>query len=338
VDELTRRAERALLGAMIAAPWLMAWLRMRSEEFADPRHRAVFDGIMAARALLGRTSDTPQWRQAIVQAAPTVTPADLDGLVTDCPVPAHGISYARLVIGAWATRKVREAADTIFARARLLESDSQQVMRYAMAEGLEATVAARHMADVATTMHAHVAGLGRAPAPMDLIVGGASMPQAQREEAVLAGLLTQPADRAHQILGTVKAGAFRDSYRRAMFRTIGDMHAARMAVDPLTVDWELSSRGLPLVRQGQEDGQSYATRLAQSATGDERVIQAARELAARHEQSPSSLAGRRSEPPRGRRASAKHSGQEPGRPQRPGLQVVRPPEADGPNHSPQQGR
>ncbi|HTU74680.1 MAG TPA: DnaB-like helicase N-terminal domain-containing protein [Trebonia sp.] len=334
MDDLTRRAERALLGSMIAAPWLMGWVRIRPEEFQDLWNADVLRGIRAAHAQLGRTRDTGEWRRVIVEAAPAVTHSDLDDLVASCPAPGHGISYASLVIGTWATRKVRDAADAIFVRARLLESDSQQVMRVAMAEGLEATVVARHMADVATTMQAHVSGLGRAPEPMDLIAGDASLQQAQREEAVLAGLLTQPPGRAHQILAIVQAGAFRDSHRRAMFRTISDMHATRMAIDPLTVDWELSARGLPLVRQHQEDRQSYATRLAQSAAGEQPAVQAARDLAAQHEQPPSSPSGRRS----GRRATAKRTEQQAGRPQRSGLQVVRPPEADGPNHGPQQGR
>jgi replicative DNA helicase len=262
MEELTRRAERALLGAMIAAPWLMAVVRVRPREFADRRHRELFGGILAARAALGRSRDTRQWRQAIVRAAPAVTPADLDDLVADCPFPHHGVAYAGLVIRAWAVRKAGEAAETIATRARLLDYGSRDIIRAARAEGaegLEAATVARHMKDVAAAMHAHVSALGRTPPSVDVVPADSSPEQVQREESVLAGLLTQPPDRRHQILSVLRDQDIRDPYRRAVLRAVRDMHAAGMAVDCLTLDWQMALSGQPLVpRQAEDrDGETY---------------------------------------------------------------------------------
>ncbi len=288
MDALTRRAERALLGAMIAAPWLMTWVRMRPEEFEDLRHRSTFQAILAARREFGRSRDTGEWRKAILlQAGPVVTPAALDDLVAGCPFPHHGIAYAGMVIQAWAARAVQETAETILARARLLHSDSRQIMRVAMAEGLEATTVARHMQDVAAAMHAHVSAIGHVPPSMDLVADYHSPEQAKREEMALAGLLVLPRDRMRKILQILDNQHIHDPYRRTVLHVVHGMHATGMAVDALTLDWELALRSLPLVRQTGQDksGETYATRLALTGTDDERPIQAARELTARHEQS-----------------------------------------------------
>jgi replicative DNA helicase len=340
VDELTRRAERALLGATIAAPWLMAWLRIRPEEFADPAHRTMFQAILAARQVAGRSRDTQEWRAAILQADPTVAPADLDALVDACPSPRHGIAYAGLVLQAWSSRAVQGVAETIMSRAQLLDSDSQQLMRVAMAEGLEATTVARHMADVATTMHAHVSALGRTPSPIGPVPDASSPQQAQREEAVLAGLLSQRSDHIDQILDVLDERDIGDPYRRAMTRAARDMHAAGMAVDALTLDWEFAQRGLPLVRQPEQGqhGETYAMRLARSSVDADGPVQAARELAAgrflRSQQASSDngVTGQRPERKARRVPRA-------GRTERPNLRMIpRPPEIGGPQPGPQQGR
>jgi hypothetical protein len=215
-------------------------------------------------------------------------------------------------------------------------------MRFAMAEGLEAATAARHIADVATTMHAHVTAHDRVPSAGALAAAGPDPGphQAQREEAVLAGLLTQPPGHARQILDILEDGDFTDPHRRAVFHAIGGMHAAGMAVDPLTVDWELSGRDLPLTRLPEEDGpDSYTTRLARSAISDEQAIQAARDLAASHEQSRSSHpAGTRRDPASPRRTSTARSQRQASPGERPKIRLLRPPRNDGPSPGPQQGR
>jgi replicative DNA helicase len=339
VDELTRRAERALLGAMIAAPWLMAWLRMRSEEFADLQHKTMFQAILAARQEVGRSRDTQEWRAAILRAAPAATPADLDALVEGCPCPEHGIAYAGLVVQAWAARAVRDAAEKITDRARLLDRDSRQLTRVARAEGLEATMAARHIADVATAMRAHVSALGRTPPSLGPTPDASSPGQAQREEAVLAGLLQLPPERQHEILAILDDRHVGDPYRRAMIRAARDMHAAGMATDALTLDWELAQRGLPLVRQPEagNNGETYAMRLARSGMDDDRPVQAARELAT-GSHGPQS-AERRNELTAQRGARKVRRQPQAGRIDQPSLRLVqRPPEIGGPQPGPQQGR
>jgi replicative DNA helicase len=120
------------------------------------------------------------------------------------------------------------------------------------------------------------------PSSLGPIPDGSSPEQAQREEAVLAGLLGQPSDRVHRILGIVDDWDIGDPYRRAMIRAVRDMHTAGMTVDPLTLDWELAQRGLPLVRQPEQGqhGETYAMRLARSSVDADGPFQAARELAA----------------------------------------------------------
>jgi replicative DNA helicase len=340
VDALTRRAERALLGAMIAAPWLPAWMRVRPQEFGDPGHRTTFLAILSAQQEAGRSRDTQEWRAAILRSEPAATPAGLDALVQACPSPRHAIAYVGLVVHAWAARAVGEAAETILARARLLESDSRQVMRVATAEGLEATTAARHMADVATTMHAHVSALGRTPSSLGPVPDSSRPEQARREEAVLAGFLLQPPGHARQILAILDDRDIGDPYRRAMIRALRDMHASGMAVDELTLDWELAQRGLPLVRQPEEvkGRETYAMRLARHGVDEGLPIQAARELAAertlrsQQAQRPNHSTGQRPERTMRRQPQAGRTGH-------PSLRLIpRPPENGGPQHGPQQGR
>jgi hypothetical protein len=135
---------------------------------------------------------------------------------------------------------------------------------------------------VAHLMEAETGFRSGAPSPIGPVPDASSPQQAQREEAVLAGLLSQRSDHIDQILDVLDERDIGDPYRRAMTRAARDMHTAGMAVDALTLDWELAQRGLPLVRQPEQGqhGETYAMRLARSSVDADGPFQAARELAA----------------------------------------------------------
>jgi hypothetical protein len=346
VDALTLRAERALLGAMIEDPALVGRLRVRPSEFADGWHAAVYGSIRAARQAPFHGTDG--WRAAILQAGPSLTPADLDALAGACPFVPHGLAYGVMVVQAWARRHLDESAHRLRARGRQLDRDSRQVMASDEPAGLEMAGAADHMRRVAGAIHSHARELSpRMPDPSSGRRYGASPERVRREEAVLAGLLHQDPERNADILRILPDGGFTNPHRKEIYQVLTAMHLAGKAVDELTLDWELATQGVPLdARQSGgavRDDQTYAMRLARLEYGYEEPVTAARELSVEYGQSRSGHpagSARRGTP--GARQMVRARGDAPAErvPGRPVLRLVQsPPEAGGPTgRGPQQAR
>ena len=347
MDPLTARAERALLGAMIADPALTGRLRISPHEFASERHAAVYASIRAARQAPSAGSPGG-WQGAILRAGPSLTAADLDDLVRACPFVPHGPAYAVMVIQAWARRHLDQSAHILAIRSTLLELDAQQVMPWNEPAGQQMTATARHLQRVAFAIREHAWDFGPyAPGPSSGPLHGASPGRVRREEAVLSGLLRHDPERNPGILRVLPAEAFANLHRREIYQVLTAMHQAGKAVDELTLDWELATQGLPLGGRksggAARDGLTYAMQLARLNGGHEEPATAARELAAEYERSrsePPVGSGRRGKPDTG--ATTRSRGDAPAAkiPRRLGLRLVQPPpEAGGPTErGPQQAR
>jgi hypothetical protein len=353
VDSLTARAERALLGAMIAEPRLARQLGyLRPSDFGDDWHRAVYAAILAA------SRDHPPvpegWSEAIIRASgpAAVTKQELDALVRECPDPRHGAAYGTMVIQAGAVEVLREQAKELAARARQVTNAARHAGHGLNAAGVEAEIAASHLGKVAAAITKHADNLGPRTIHAAVQEGpGHVAEEEQREELVLAALLKPGHACVRAIVAGISSDAFRDRYRRAVFSVLTDMHRTRRPVDPLTVDWELASSGLP-VYQGTNAGadgldeETYATRLARAEVAQDQAIKAARELQ-RHQRHAAGLEAAlhdRQPPACSRRRGRTSLGQVPppsAEQTLPRLTLVqRPPgrSAEGPDRGPQQAR
>jgi DnaB helicase-like protein len=352
VESLTARAERALLGAIIADPGLAGRLGyLRPADFDDAWNRLVYSAILVARRDHPPVPDG--WREAIIRAAGpgVVAREDLDALVGDCPDPGHGAAYGAMVVQGGALAILREQARELAARARQLAgSAGRQGLGHGVA-GLEAGVAAGHLGRVAAAIRQHADDLGptagHAALSGELGVSGV---RARREELVLAALLRLGRTAARALAERLPASVFSDPYRRVVFETIAAMRQAGRPVDALTVDWELARAGLPLYDRPDAgaDGigtETFAMRLARAEVTDEQAMTAVSALGGGQSRGIGRRAAPDPAPPWGRGPQRGHGmpGQVPsldGEGAKPSRAVQRPPgrRSDGPDRGPQQAR
>jgi hypothetical protein len=309
-DDLTRRAERAVLGAMIKDQRIAARLDcLETRDFTDPRHRAVFQAV---RMLSGeRPLASVKWRSLITATAGRPVTADyLDGLVAACPHSEHGPAYAAMLIQASLDRVARERADSIDAQAALLGYEGNRLDEAGGSGGKQAARLGAHLAEVARAIRGHTAAL--APGSPDATSGvsatdrelsaglaratlqsagpvpgppqGAVPQSAQlsaaavaehREELVLSALLRRH-PQAGQILAFLPAAAFTSPARQETFRAIHRVSMSGRPVDELTVCWDLATRAGTSLDLSPGAGQpssvpaGYVDKLARADVGSDR--------------------------------------------------------------------
>jgi hypothetical protein len=255
-NDLTDRAERAALGAMISDQRQVAKLGcLLPENFTDPQRHAVFQAI---RLL----SDTPQlppgrWRDLIAQTADGLATRDyLDRLAADCPDPDHGPGYAVILISTDLYRQALDRADQLEAQALLPDQQANSRGDVRTAGLQQEAVPCSHLAEVARALRAYSAILA-GPTPGS--AAGPSAPDTRlrteaprielappgsvqhREELVLSALLREH-PQAGQILSFLPAAAFTTPARQEIFRAIHRLDQAGRPVDELTVAWNLATR------------------------------------------------------------------------------------------------
>lgn len=250
-QDLTLRAERAALGAMVADRRLVARLGyLEPADFTYPRHRMVFRTV-------GQLSAAPQvapgnWRDLIANTAGRqVTRKYLDELVEDCPDPAHGPAYGAMLVQAVVYRQARDHADEMDAqaaalRARFAEADALGAPGSGQAAGLSAL-----LAEAARAVRGHTAALAPpAPDPAaalrlrpDWAKSATSVPATlaeQREELVLSAVLREH-PQSGQILSYLPAAAFTSPARQEIFRAARRLNQSGRPVDELMVSWEIAT-------------------------------------------------------------------------------------------------
>lgn len=290
MDTLTSRAERALLGAMLRDPALVLALGyVEPVDFALHRHRLLYTAIKNAS---GTWDGSRPWDVAVAAAAEEDTPLDyIDELEAACPDPGHGRTYAALVLDAHFQRAMLEAAGDAGALAETLSYDAARLTQARSPGAPGAVLIAGHADRVALVIGRHAAAFSPDTAHAPVGPPLAVTSRHERDEEHILGALINGHRATRQVLGMIGPAAFRNPLRREVFTAILAADAAGHAIDPLTVDWELGRARAwqgDNGRSGEEDPQSYVTRLAEAVPAGE-IMHTARILARR--QPPRAAAG-----------------------------------------------
>ena len=247
---LTQRAEQALIGALLSAPWqFVVFEEPRPGDFADRRLARVYDAMIGTWGTVapGEITGDPEE----IAARARVSRPYLEHRKSACPVPLHAGAYSELVVEASARREIRSAAADLEARAR--------TAGYGTLSGHSLLVAAAMKKNSALfdpdTMTAALTGPAAAGTRREV-----------PEESVLAALLTRHRQ-TRPVLETLRPEAWSDPARAEMHAAIVTLAASGRAIDPLTADWEIARArersGQPAGRVPAESaGLSYATKLA----------------------------------------------------------------------------
>jgi replicative DNA helicase len=245
---LTERAERALLGALIAAPGYVEPLEVSPGEFADERHQAVYAAIVSAAARVDGLPDmSPGQRRTAIARAGSGQVAEhyLRELEESCPNSANILAYAAMVISARLSRQLAGRAGELEYESRDLLHDAQSLEL--AQEPLHGAVKelSDHLAHVAAAFREHAARLGPAldaadePRPHRLQQTTAEASQQRLEERVLSAVL-QGHPEASRILSFLPVAAFTSELHQGIFRAAASLDRTSRPIDPLTVDWTRS--------------------------------------------------------------------------------------------------
>jgi len=277
MDALATRAERAVLGAMLANPALYDTLRgvVWPGDFRDPGYQRMYRAIASASRRGPR--DPAGLRAAITQADPSITQPSLDQLAAGCPNPDHGIAYGHMLVVSASRRSLADRGRDLAIRGLQLSRDAD-VIRRIDDVGADALAAdAGHLSKLGDALRAH-AGTGVPDTT------GASHPeprhpdtdQARREELVLAALMHLNPEEAAEILRALGRPAITDPYRREVLEVLSGMVRNGRPIDELTLDWALTERGLPL--RPEHGGATTGERLARIQASLQEALTSARAL------------------------------------------------------------
>jgi hypothetical protein len=326
---LTYRAERALLGALLHDPDLLEEVRfLAADDFMSRTHRDVFTAITSARADY-QTDDGPSFDFAVALAAPGpgLDLRYLESLGQACPDPANAATYARMVMEASLRRQLLSHAERLFRDAGDLHFE---VGRFSQAAGPGhgAERFPSHLMKLAHAMWVHAKGVdsapdsdsGHSPAepegtarpgnPVIDLAGSATARggQPREEEEVLADLIQHYWQNSH-VLEWLPAEAFTPGPRRGVYEAITALSRNSEPVDELTVEWQMASQqaarqatigeaGTPAEGEDRTSDPGYVGVLAALPVADGTATMTGRVLLNRHTAAQlSSVTNRASEAP-----------------------------------------
>jgi replicative DNA helicase len=242
MPNLTYRAERAVLGALLDEPGLLNEVGfLNPEDFASEQHREIFRSILAARASdTGRDYPPFAFAVAASAAAPGLSVRYLQSMADTCPHPANVAAYARMVIEAALSRHMLLHAERLFREAGDLHYEVSQASKTpGVDESADAFPA--HLLKLAHAMYVHAKRFDPAievpdqpsPSPVE------DEHQVHQEEEVLAGLLQHP-DFNNGVLTWLPAEAFAEGPRREIYQAVTALAQRDDPIDELTVEWQLT--------------------------------------------------------------------------------------------------
>lgn len=288
-NDLTNRAERALLGALITDPGLVPRLEyLEPRDFADDLHRAIYTAIRSLRHATAPSSGDRN--TAVARAAGRQVSEDyVRELGATCPNPRHATAYGLRLIQAALYRQMSQSAEALGAQAAVLGYAGARVVQAGAESGPQALDAARHLGLVSAALRRHTTAL--APTSATAVQSSATSPvrpassQELSEEDVLTALLQQHRE-SDRILSFLPAAAFTSPDRQEIFRAIGRLRQASQPVDELTVIWELGTRSdsSSQTRGNSDvdyDTRTVVTRLASASGTAQSPTKTARELLSR---------------------------------------------------------
>lgn len=233
---LTLRAERALLGALVAdqdPPEQLA--NLRASDFGGREHRALYTDIMTVR------QDTPMLRgAALIDAVASHTgSADigsyLEQLLDDCPDPEHVLTYAKLVQTSAFRREVADHAERLAAEtASAPQTDGTtytQLLGGALAD---------HARRYAALTSVDTSGLRDAFGSPLVSPQYHQDSRAQQEDQLLADLLQNPRQ-AYDLATFLPAESFTDPQREEAYRTMLTLAVDGDPIDEVVVGWQMAN-------------------------------------------------------------------------------------------------
>lgn len=262
MTNLTERAEKALLGALLTDPASIRQAALaEAGNFASPLHQQIHAALIPRRP-----GQYPGWagplspNAAYARARGAATDSYLRELISSCPDPAHAGSYARMVMEASLRRQLTRYALRLRYDAATLHYELNR-LRELQPEGLDLPGPHdpdhdlqrlfSHQMQLSYTLHAHARAFDPAadtpaasttgqPGPATLTAAGPSR-HALGEEQVIAGIIQHRAP-AEDFPAWLPAGAFRAGPRREIYTALTSLYYRDDPVDPLTLDWELARR------------------------------------------------------------------------------------------------
>ena len=303
---LVRRAEQAVLGALLAGHDGVALRDLRVEHFTDPAHQALYlaatgqDGGGIAGQLMSWLArlTNGQVRRTVVYA----------GELRDmCPDPGHRWAYAAMLLearragnigpGTVARPPCRQASPD-----QQLASAGEWLASAANGKGRRATVqngpADRRTQQLARALRPVVQALiqeGHDRVARLEAAGGGPVPEGERatgerrlrredlQDAVLADLMRHPGEGAAMV-ARVPAEAFSLGPRRELYAFLKKAITAGIPVDPLIAAWQASRREPGQPQPGGEESLAALTaRLGEMATTRGTAAVLGRALLADHE-------------------------------------------------------
>ncbi len=259
---LTYRAERALLGALLHDPASLIDIPLLTAgDFASEQHGEVFSAIAAANARPLDDSPAPfEFAVAFSNSPPGISVRYLQSLSEACPDPANATAYARMVMESSLRRRLLAHADRLFRDAGNLHFE---VGRFTKAAAPENGVQEfpTHLLKLAHAMWIHARtfdpgteipdGRQLAAEPQETVrdatasspiaaTEGAAEQQAHQEEEVLADLI-QHYRQSARVLDWLPAEAFTAGPRREVYEAVAALARDGRPIDELTVEWHLAS-------------------------------------------------------------------------------------------------
>jgi hypothetical protein len=237
---LTHRAERAMLGALLADPQPPGhWYGLQADDFASRLHQAIFTALTQAN--LTSPGATLADRDLVIAAivnAPGATLDDLHDLRADTPDPEHVRGYADLVHAAAVHRDLARYADTLTRDITVgTEPDDPDLAAHnrRLAEAL-----IRHTRAYADLAADTVEVDYPQPVRVRLQAPARMSTRADLEDQLLADLLRDP-EQIPVVAAFLTDNAFSSPQRRHVYRTMVTLAHDGEPIDEVLLTWRIES-------------------------------------------------------------------------------------------------
>jgi replicative DNA helicase len=244
VSYLTHRAERAIIGALLADPRPPDHLYgLRADDFSSRLHRELFTAV--ADLSLARPDLTPEGRDQVIAgmlSVPGASVEDLRQLREDAPDFAATAAYAELVRTASIYRDVASYADDIARNLATADADDPAADAELLAHNRRLAQALARHAEAFRPVTAPPFDTPDLGYPTEVIVEAltARSERAQLEDQVLADLLRDP-EQINTVREFLTDNAFTSSARRHVYRVMTALAFHGEPIDEVTVAWRVET-------------------------------------------------------------------------------------------------
>ena len=241
---LTHRAERAVIGALLADPRPPDHLYgLRASDFSSRLHRELYTAV--ADLSLARPDLTPQHRDQVIAgmlSVPGASVEDLRQLREEAPDFAATAAYAELVRTASIYRDIAGHADDIARNLATADVDDPEADAELLAHNRRLAQALARHAEAFRPVTAPPFDTPDLGYPVEVIVEAlaARSERAQLEDQVLADLLRDP-EQINTVREFLTDNAFTSPGRRHIYRTMTALAFHDEPVDEVTVAWRVET-------------------------------------------------------------------------------------------------